>query len=187
MAAAEPNAGHRAVAGWEAEGREVLVATQNVDDLHERAGSRSVVHIHGSLWRVKCFACGGDSREDRTVPFPALPPRCAACGGALRPDVVWFGEMLPEPPLRAVQDFLSRPVDLAFVIGTEASFPYIHSMALAARAGGALLVEVNPSRTALSDAVDARLEGPAGALLPRLGRPYIRHDPDPEAGTCEPT
>lgn len=165
---AEPNAGHRAVAAWEAEGREVLVATQNVDDLHERAGSRAVAHIHGSLWRVRCSDCAAAAREDRTVPFASLPPACDACGGPLRPDVVWFGERLPEAPLRAVGRFLSRPVDLALVVGTEAAFGYILRMAGAARAAGAWLVEVNPARTALSDSVDARLAGPAGELLPRL-------------------
>ena len=166
---AEPNDGHRAVARWEGGGREVLVATQNVDDLHERAGSGRVVHIHGSIWRVKCFACPADPREDRTVPFPHLPPPCPACGGALRPDVVWFGEMLPQAPLRAIDDFVAAGVDLALVVGTEATFPYITGIALAAREAGALLVEVNPSRTALSDGVDVRLEGPAGELLPRIG------------------
>ena len=162
---ARPNDGHRAVASWETAGREVLVATQNVDDLHERAGSGRVVHLHGSIWRVRCFACRAAPREDRTVPFPELPPRCDACGGPLRPDVVWFGETLPPAPLRAIDDFVAAGVDLALVVGTEASFRYVIGMALAARAAGALLVEVNPSRTALSDAVDVRLEGAAGELL----------------------
>lgn len=171
VARAAPNAGHRAVAEWEAGpdgAREVLVATQNVDDLHERAGSRRVVHIHGSIWRVKCFDCDAPARDDRTLPFDDLPPPCSACGGRLRPDVVWFGELLPPEPLAAVQDFLTKGVDLAFVVGTEATFPYIVGIALAARRGGALLVEVNPARTPLSAEADARLEGPAGALLPRL-------------------
>ena len=168
VAGAAPNAAHAAVARWEAEGREVLVATQNVDDLHERAGSGRVAHLHGSLWRVRCFDCDAPSREDRTLPFPALPPRCLACGGRVRPDVVWFGEMLPPAPFRAVEAFLAEPVDLAVVVGTEASFPYIAGLALAARDAGARLVEVNPARTPLSDAVDERVEGPAGTALPAL-------------------
>lgn len=117
---------------------------------------------------MKCFACGGDAREDRTVPFSALPPRCAACDAPLRPDVVWFGETLPGAPLRAIEACLARPLDLALVVGTEAAFPYIVRIALQARDAGALLVEVNPARTALSDAVDVRLPGPAGAVLPAL-------------------
>lgn len=162
---ADPNAGHRAVAGWEAAGREVLVATQNVDDLHERAGSGDVVHIHGSIWRVRCVGCGREA-ERREHPLPERPPRCG-CGELLRPAVVWFGEMLPAAPIRRIESFLAGGVDLAFVIGTEASFGYIQGFARAARETG-LLVEVNPSRTVLSDAVDVRLEGPAGEVLPGL-------------------
>ena len=164
---AEPNAGHRALAAWATAGKDVLVATQNVDDLHERAGSDHVTHIHGSIWRVRCQQCGAQ-REAHTHPLPELPPRCASCGGLERPAVVWFGEMLPPEPIERVQEFLDGGVDAAFVIGTEASFGYIQSMARMARQAGALLVEVNPSRTVLSDAVDVRLGGPAGQELPGL-------------------
>jgi NAD-dependent deacetylase len=166
VAGAEPNPGHRALAGIEASGRDVLVATQNVDDLHERAGSREVVHIHGSIWRVRCERCRAE-RHDATHPLPALPPRCP-CGGLLRPAVVWFGEMLPAGPIERVEQFLYGGVDLALVVGTEATFGYIQGFALAARRAGALLVEVNPGRTVLSDAVDVRLERAAGEILPRL-------------------
>jgi NAD-dependent deacetylase len=166
VAEAEPNAGHRALAEWESSGTAVLVATQNVDDLHERAGSGDVTHIHGSIWRVRCEACGRE-RVDRTHPLPERPPRCD-CGGRLRPAVVWFGEMLPPEPLERVQAFLDGGVDIALVVGTEATFGYIRGIALAARRAGALLCEVNPSRTVLSDLVDVRLEGPAGEVLPGL-------------------
>ena len=166
VAGAEPNRGHRAIAAWESSGKDVLVATQNVDDLHERAGSVAVTHLHGSIWRVRCEGCGREG-EDRTHPFPELPPLCDGCGARLRPAVVWFGEMLPTAPFQRVQSFLDGGVDLAFVVGTEASFPYIQGMARAARGAGATVVEVNPSRTVLSDFVDARLEGPAGEVLPR--------------------
>lgn len=166
IAGAEPNAGHRALAEWES-GLDVLVATQNVDDLHERAGSRRVTHIHGSIWRVRCQRCGRES-EHRCHPLPERPPRCEACGGLERPAVVWFGEMLPADPLRRVESFIRDGVDVTLVVGTEASFGYIQGCALAARQAGALLVEVNPSRTVLSDAVDIRLAGPAGAVLPGL-------------------
>lgn len=168
IADAEPNPAHRALAEWEASGKEVLVATQNVDDLHERAGSRVVSHLHGSIWRVRCEGCGRE-RDDRTHPFPTLPPHCGGCGGRLRPAVVWFGEILPTAPIERVQRFIDGGVDVALVVGTEASFGYIQGMAGAARRAGALLVEVNPSRTVLSDRVDARLEGPAGEVLPMLG------------------
>lgn len=164
---AEPNAAHRVLAEWESSGKDVLVATQNVDDLHERAGSTDVSHIHGSIWRVRCEGCG-DEHDDHTYPFSALPPLCGGCGDRLRPAVVWFGEMLPSGPLERIQRFIDEGVDVALVIGTEASFGYIQAMARAARRAGAVLVEVNPSRTVLSDVVDERLEGPAGEVLPGL-------------------
>lgn len=167
ISAAEPNPGHRALAACEAAGIEVLVATQNVDDLHEKAGSSDVVHIHGSIWQVSCEECGARS-EHRAHPLTERPPRCAACGGLVRPAVVWFGERLPVGPIRRVEAFLARTPDLAFVIGTEASFGYIQAIARAAREAGALLVEVNPSRTVLSGDVDVRLAGPAGEVLPDL-------------------
>lgn len=169
IADAEPNAGHRALASWEPE-RAVLVATQNVDDLHERAGSRDVAHIHGSIWRVRCQGCGRES-ERRAHPLPERPPRCDACGGVLRPAVVWFGERLPDPPIRRVQAFIDGGVDVALIVGTEASFGYIRGFARAARQAGALLVEVNPSRTVLSGVVDVRLAAPAGEALPGLLAP----------------
>ena len=167
VAEADPNPGHQALAAWEAAGKDVLVATQNVDDLHERAGSEAVTHIHGSIWRVRCQGCGRERRESRH-PLPERPPRCDACGGLERPAVVWFGEMLPSEPIRRVERFLGGGVDVAFVIGTEASFGYIQGFARAARRAGALLVEVNPSETVLSGVVDARLAEPAGRVLPAL-------------------
>lgn len=170
VADAAPNDAHRALADWERAGKDVLVATQNVDDLHERAGSGEVVHIHGSLWRVRCQECRRE-HDEHAHPLPVLPPRCDACGGLLRPAVVWFGEMLPAEPIDRVQAFLHDGVDLALVVGTEATFGYIRALAGLARTAGGLLVEVNPARTALSDAVDLRLRGPAGAILPALGAP----------------
>jgi NAD-dependent deacetylase len=167
VAGAEPNPGHRALAALHDAGREVLVATQNVDDLHERGGSPHVTHLHGSIWRVRCEGCG-EEREDTTHPLPALPPRCDDCHGLLRPAVVWFGEMLPPEPITRIERFLAQGVDLVMVIGTEATFGYIQGFALSAQRAGALLVEVNPGRTLLSDHVDVRLDGPAGEILPRL-------------------
>jgi NAD-dependent deacetylase len=167
IAAAAPNPGHRALADLERAGRDVLVATQNVDDLHERAGSGAVTHIHGSIWRVRCEGCLAE-HHDATHPFPTLPPRCGDCGALLRPAVVWFGEILPASPVVRIEEFLDGGVDLALVIGTEATFGYIQGFALAARRAGALLVEVNPGETPLSDVADVRLRGPAGEVLPGL-------------------
>jgi NAD-dependent deacetylase len=173
VAGAEPNAGHRALAALEEPGRDVLVATQNVDDLHERAGSRAVTHVHGSIWRVRCEGCRAET-HDPTHPYPELPPRCDRCSALLRPAVVWFGEILPTAPLERIEAFIRDGVDVALVIGTEATFGYIQGFALAARQQGALLVEVNPTRTILSDHVDVRLEGAAGEVMPRLVHGALR-------------
>ena len=163
---AEPNAAHHAIARWQ-DSRDVVVVTQNVDDLHERAGTRDAVHVHGSIWRVKCFGgCG--AHEDRRVPLPTLPPRCEHCGELLRPDVVWFGELLPVDEIARVEEQLARKFDLAIVVGTEAVFGYIQDWARRAKRAGALLVEVNPGETVLSPFADLRVEAAAGEVLPRL-------------------
>jgi NAD-dependent deacetylase len=165
-AAAEPNPAHRALAELAA-GRRLFIATQNVDDLHERAGSKEVVHIHGSLWRVRCER-DGTVQENREVPLSELPPYCM-CGEVMRPDVVWFGESLPWQPVEAIHRYLLEGnIDLCLVVGTEASFGYIVNWALQARDSGALLVDLNISDTGFSALVDVHLEGPAGELLPRL-------------------
>ena len=166
LAKAEPNAAHRAIAEWQT-AKEVVVVTQNVDDLHERAGTRDAVHVHGSIWRVKCMK-GCAVSEDRRVPLVDLPPKCERCGALLRPDVVWFGEMLPSYEIQRVEQQLERPFDIALVVGTEAVFGYIQEWALRAQRAGALLVEANPSLTVLSPHADVRLEGPAGQSLVSL-------------------
>ncbi|HXH48302.1 MAG TPA: NAD-dependent protein deacylase [Terriglobia bacterium] len=164
IANASPNAGHRALAGLETPAREVFTVTQNVDDLHERAGSHQVVHIHGSIWEVICLK-DGKTYEDRRVPLPGLPPTCA-CGGLLRPGVVWFGEALPATACAQVEDYFHKSwIDVALVIGTEATFSYIGDWALRAKRSGALLVEINPSPTVLTQYVDVKLEGKAGEIL----------------------
>jgi NAD-dependent deacetylase len=166
VAAAEPNPAHRALAALPREGREVLLVTQNVDDLHERAGSRGVIHLHGSIWTVRCTA-EGTEREDRRAPLEEIPPRCG-CGALLRPGVVWFGEMLPAGPSGAVEEWVREGADLVLVVGTEASFGYVLDWAVRARRPGGLLVEVNPGDTALTPEADLALRGPAGTILPGL-------------------
>lgn len=167
IANASPNAAHRILAELEAPAREVFTVTQNVDDLHERAGSHRVVHIHGSIWEVTCLE-DGKTYEDRRVPLPDLPPTCD-CGGLLRPGVVWFGEALPPSACALVEDYFHRSwIDVALVIGTEATFSYICDWALRAKRSGALLVEINPSPTVLTQFVDVKLQGKAGQILEEL-------------------
>jgi NAD-dependent deacetylase len=164
VAAASPNAAHRAIAGLECPTRSVFIITQNVDDLHEKAGSHRIVHIHGSIWKVICL---NDNKvfEDPRVPLPQLPPICE-CGGILRPGVVWFDEDLPPDACAEIEDYFRHTkVEVVLVVGTEATFDYIREWALRAKRSGALVVEINPGETVLSRQVDVRLQGKAGEIL----------------------
>lgn len=167
VAGARPNPAHVALARLEQQDKRVVVVTQNVDDLHERAGSTDVIHVHGSIWRMRCER-DGTVEENREVPLTQIPPLCA-CGSELRPDVVWFGETLPAGPLEQVnRQLLEGRANVCLVIGTEATFGYIVQWAHAAKDQGALLVTINPRRTIIDELADLHLAGPAGEILPRL-------------------
>jgi NAD-dependent deacetylase len=158
----EPNAAHRALANRFAH---ATLITQNVDGLHEQAGSKNVLRLHGSIWHVRCLECGLEE-ENRDVPLRRIPPLCR-CGGLQRPAVVWFGEGLPRDVWDNAEK-AARNADLLLVVGTSAVvYPAASLVPLAARAG-ATVVEINPGETPLSAAVDYSLRGPAGELLPRL-------------------
>lgn len=163
----KPNPAHLAIARYEREGRgrEVVVATQNIDGLHQAAGSGVVYEIHGSLFRTKCVACGR-AFEDRRAEYEEIPPRCA-CGGVLRPAVVWFGEVLPAAPLAASTQ-AAETCDVCVVVGTSATVYPAAAIPFAARAAGARLVVVNAEPTALAAAADVFLQGKAGEVLPRI-------------------
>ncbi|MFQ5695078.1 MAG: NAD-dependent deacetylase [Terriglobia bacterium] len=165
VARAQPNAGHRALAGLENRAPHFTLITQNVDGLHERAGSRRLLKLHGDLWTLRCLGCGAES-ANRQVPLPELPPRCA-CGALLRPSVVWFGEALPRAPLeQALQ--AARQAQVFLVIGTSAVVRPAASLPLLAKQAGARVVEINPEETPLTPVADASLRGPAAEVLPRL-------------------
>jgi NAD-dependent deacetylase len=153
IAAARPNAAHLILAALERQGKRVFIITQNVDDLHERAGSLEVAHIHGSIWEVTCLS---ERRvyEDRHVPLVQIPPRCH-CGGLLRPNVVWFDEELPTDILATIEAYYSkRRPDVLLVIGTEGTFDYIRAYVQRAKDLGALVVEINPTTTAITQLAD---------------------------------
>jgi len=167
MAQARPNPGHQALAAMAQNGRRVFIVTQNVDDLHEQAGSKEVVHIHGSLWRIRCER-DGTVFENRETPLSENPPLCM-CGEVMRPDVVWFGEELPRQPVEQIVHYLLEGgIDLCLIVGTEATFGYIVQWALQAREAGAMVVDVNPRDTGLGSLVDVHLQGKAGEVLPGL-------------------
>ena len=162
---ARPNPGHEALVCLEARVPDFLLLTQNVDGLHRLAGSRQLLEIHGSIWEVRCLACGA-VREDRRVPLP-LPPHCDACGGLLRPNVVWFGESLDPAILRRAEAALTR-CQAVLVVGTSAVVQPAASFALRARQSGAHVVEINPDPTPLTAHCDVTLSGKAGEVLPLL-------------------
>lgn len=156
VGAIEPNAGHRAIAALGAP-----VVTQNVDGLHQLAGSRRVLEVHGSIWLTRCVACGRESR-DRAV---KLVEPCAGCGGRLRPGVVWFGESLPQEVWNEAVGIV-RECDLLLVVGTSSVvYP---AAGLAGMARGAKVIEVNLEETPLSSAAHLSLRGKAGEILPLL-------------------
>ena len=161
---AQPNAGHIALAELERRGAAFALITQNVDGLHGRAGSRNLFEVHGSIWNLRCTACGREW-QDKTVPL-VLPPRCA-CGALARPGVVWFGEMLPQH-IWATAEKATASCDVFLVAGTSATVYPAAGLIHLARASGAKIIEVNTERTAVSEAVDCALIGPAGEILPQL-------------------
>lgn len=172
--AAEPHAGHAATAQLDREGHVVHVVTQNVDDLHERAGSSRVEHLHGRLLRSRCIECGATPSPDPIVaPYDAgadgrrePTPRCAACGGALRPDVVWFGEALPEAAWNASVDAI-RAADRVIVVGTSGLVQPAASLPSIARRSGKHVLEINPAPSALTADVDEYWAMPASTGLAR--------------------
>jgi NAD-dependent deacetylase len=174
VAACRPNAAHDVLARWSRrdgwhDGFRLI--TQNVDDLHVRAGTRDLVRLHGSLWELKCFSgCARGARpwRDEHVPLPELPPRCPYCGGHARPAVVWFGESLdPEHVHRAVD---ATACDVFLTVGTSAVVYPAAGFVHHARTRGAFTVEINMDETPASALVDVSLRGPAEEILPALNQ-----------------
>lgn len=165
IAACQPHEGHRALVLLEERTLQFLLITQNVDGLHERAGSRQVRRLHGSIWILRCTRCG-DEHEDLTARLADIPPHCA-CGGMLRPGVVWFGETLPEDAWRDAQ-LAAQQAEVFLVVGTSAVVQPAASLALIASNASSKVVEVNPDATPLSSFVAASLRGPAGQVLSEI-------------------
>ena len=166
-----PNPGHEAIAALEALVPRVVVLTQNVDGLHVVAGSTDVVELHGSLRRYKCFAgCqGSPTAIDLSVlnAGPERAPRCPLCGDYVRPDVVWFGEVLGEGALDRAFD-VAASSDVMLVVGTSGVVQPAASLPVVARQAGSTVIEVNPSPSEITPLADIFLQGPAGEVLPAL-------------------
>ncbi len=165
VAKVEPNAGHRALVDLASQLREFTLITQNVDGLHQRAGSDNVIEFHGNIFEDRCFVEGCVVTDASDV--SSAVPACPACGGQLRPGVVWFGEAIPEDALNKATAAASS-CDLFISIGTSSLVWPAAGLAETARAAGARIVEVNPNPTPLSDMSDFCLSGNAGKILPEL-------------------
>ncbi|MBX3052277.1 MAG: NAD-dependent deacylase [Caldilineaceae bacterium] len=162
-----PNRGHLALAQMGQRWPGFRLITQNVDDLHERAGCADVIHLHGRIAHFHCNRCGTVYRlqaEDRRA---SQPPRCAACGGAVRPSVVWFGEGLPTDALAAATDAVIH-CDLLLVVGTSGLVYPAAGLPATAKRAGSRVIEINPEPGPLSPLADICLRGPSGEMLPQL-------------------
>jgi NAD-dependent deacetylase len=172
VADATPNPGHIALVELErkciARDADFTLITQNVDGLHQVAGSRNVIELHGNIRRVKCF--------DHHHPAASwagtgdMPPRCSQCGSMLRPDVVWFGESLPEDALEIAMK-AARSCDVFLTVGTSTVVEPAASLPFVARQSGAMVIEVNPDSTPLTNAAQISLRGLAGVILPQIVPP----------------
>ncbi|GHA80603.1 SIR2 family NAD-dependent protein deacylase [Cognatilysobacter bugurensis] len=171
----QPNAGHRGIAELARRGHRVDVVTQNVDDLHERAGSTEVRHLHGELLRSRCIDCSARAEPDPiTLALDPpeggaheTPPACTVCGGAFRPDVVWFGEALPEAEWEAGLGAIAA-CDRVVVVGTSGMVQPAASLPLVAREMGKPVLEINPQRSGVTPLVDEHWAMPASTGLQRL-------------------
>lgn len=169
---AQPNAGHRALSDL-AQRVPLSLVTQNVDDLHERAGSVVDAHVHGSLFALRCFVCGcaHDGPLDDYVDGAQRvePMRCVTCGDCIRPGVVWFGEALPDAAWDAATEAATH-CTLMLVVGTSGLVYPAAGLPAVARRQGAIIVEINPGTTALSAEADHVWRATAAVALPLLAR-----------------
>ena len=165
MKPVKPNAGHYALVALEKRIQQFTLVTQNVDGLHRAAGSENPMEMHGTIWRVRCMECKR-TFENREVPIKILP-KCEACGGLLRPDVVWFGEALDEKMLHTIYECLQR-AQVMLIIGTSGFVQPAASFGMVAKRAGAFVAEINRSTTPQSSLFGLSIQGKAGELLPQL-------------------
>ncbi len=160
---AKPNSGHVTIAELEKH-REVSVLTQNIDGLHQRAGSKNVYELHGSIITIKCTVC--DFKDKITNSFSTLPPMCK-CGNMLRPDVVWFGEALPQDTWESAIEEAST-CDAMIIVGTSLAVSPANLLPVYAKQNGATMIEVNIEKTQMSSQMDMSLQEPAAKALPEI-------------------
>ncbi len=167
IARTKPNPGHIALARMEEAGIVKAIITQNVDGLHQRAGSKNVLELHGSIWRVRCVNPSCGYRATIREPPKEIPPRCPRCGSLLRPDVVWFGEPLPSRVWeQAVIE--AGNADLVIVVGTSGVVMPAAMIPLLVKQHGGVIIEVNVEPSNITVSADVFLRGKAGVVLPKL-------------------
>ncbi len=166
IAKAEPNEGHKVLAQMEENFPDFWLVTQNVDGLHQRAGSKKVIELHGNIWKVRCIGCGKEDYDYR-APLPEIPPECDSCGGLLRPGVVWFGESLPVDALQRAYE-LSEDADVFIVVGTSAQVYPAAELPFVAKRRGAKLIEVNPEETPVTPYADVSIRESASTGLRKV-------------------
>lgn len=162
----QPNPAHFEIARWQNEFEQCTVVTQNIDGLHQKAGARDVIELHGSIWRARCVSCHARYEIAEGIQRPEL---CVGCGDLLRPDVVLFGEMLPVGAfeMAAVK---AAGCELCFIVGTSGVVYPAAGLGEIAKSSGAFVCEVNPEQTPLSNLCDEILTGKAGEILPLLAK-----------------
>ncbi len=161
---AKPNPGHFAIAELE-KYKKVTVLTQNIDGLHQRSGSTKVLELHGSIIRIKCSVC--NFKDNIPTSFDELPPKCTSCNNILRPDVVWFGEPLPQDVWNQAI-FEANSCDVMIIAGTSLVVSPANTLPVYAKQNNALLVEVNPEETIMSSEMDLSLKMTSAKALPNL-------------------
>jgi NAD-dependent deacetylase len=163
----EPNAAHRELSRWQDRFADFTLVTQNVDGLHQQAGSSEVIELHGNIWRTRCITC----RTRFEIPRAGKRNNmCLDCGDHVRPDVVLFGELLPPGAFDGAAHLASN-CELCFVVGTSALVYPAAGLPEIAKAAGAYVCEINAERTALSDLCDEVITGKAGEVLPLFSAP----------------
>ena len=167
LARCKPNAAHEILAKWSARPGFTLI-TQNVDGLHETAGTRNVIRFHGSIWELRCASdCGQPPWENRTTPLATLPPTCPGCGGLARPGVVWFGETI-DPEILERSSEAAAAAEIFLSVGTSSLVYPAAGLLNVARRNGAFAAEINPGATGASGNVDLAIAAPAEDALPML-------------------
>ncbi|MFQ6108656.1 MAG: NAD-dependent deacylase [Candidatus Aminicenantales bacterium] len=168
IASKEPNSGHLVLARWEKIFPSFNLITQNIDGLHQKAGSTNILELHGNIWKVRCTE-EETVTENHETPLSQIPPRCPNCGALLRPHVVWFGETLPFSVLQRSL-LLSSNCEVMFVVGTSAVVQPAASLPYSASEAGAKIVEINPDPTPLTDFAHFSFRGKAGEILPLIDK-----------------